>query len=394
MSADFNDCIDFSFTPEEFESKWTAFVLKWPVVGGTHFDKLYEYRSMFVPCYLKHRFFPFLQSTQCSEGINAVLKRYVNPHNSVLNFVKQYEKIQTHVLVREGGNDYRTYHLHAELWSNFPIEKQAYNAYTRDIYHKFHTEFELIGRYNVRPHGDHAYELYPNNEGWVPSYGDRSYFVTVEAAAEEYKCECYKMCKDGMLCCHILNCFTHLGVDVIPGRYILRRWTQQAITGAGSAVEADPDEMPPASKKQLRHTNLSMDFASIARVASGSDATTAILKKHMRATHTELNHFNKCKKKKAKMHAHPGHGAPPTATSARMPPPDSRATPSVDPTPVPSGSTPIAGVPRDPPKSTTKGRAKSKRIESALELHPKRKNKCSFCSSVDHNAANCPGRLV
>ena len=47
-------------------------------------------------------------------------------------------------------------------------------------------------------------------------------------------------------------------------------------------------------------------------------------------------------------------------------------------------------IPRDPPKSTTKGRAKMKRIQriqSALELHPKRKNKCSYCGSVDHNSA-------
>ena len=77
---------------------------------------------------------PFLQSTQRSEEFNAVLKHYVNSHNSVLNFVKQYEKIQTHVLVREGGNDYRRDHLEVELWSDFPIEKQAYDAYTRDIY--------------------------------------------------------------------------------------------------------------------------------------------------------------------------------------------------------------------------------------------------------------------
>ena len=34
-------------------------------------------------------------------------------------------------------------------------------------------------------------------------------------------------------------------------------------------------------------------------------------------------------------------------------------------------------VPRDPPRSTTKGRAKSRRYKSALELHPKKKNKCS-----------------
>jgi hypothetical protein len=47
----------------------------------------------------------FLHSTQRSEGFNPVLKRYVNPHNSILNFVKQYQKIQVHILVKEGGND-------------------------------------------------------------------------------------------------------------------------------------------------------------------------------------------------------------------------------------------------------------------------------------------------
>ncbi|VAH53195.1 hypothetical protein VPH35_032154 [Triticum aestivum] len=51
-------------------------------------------------------------------------------------------------------------------------------------------------------------------------------------------------------------------------------------------------------------------------------------------------------------------------------------------------------LPRDPPKSTTKGRSKTKRIQSALELHPKRKNKCSYCDFVNHNGASCPTRLV
>ena len=69
--------------------------------------------------------------------------------------MKQYEKIQTHVLVREGAQDYRTEHLQTDLWSPFPIEKQAYETYTRDLYKKFRNEFEMIGRYNVRPRGAH-----------------------------------------------------------------------------------------------------------------------------------------------------------------------------------------------------------------------------------------------
>ena len=106
------------------------------------------------------------------------------------------------------------------------------------------------------------------------------------------------MSKDGMLCCHILKKITHIGVDAIPAQYILRRWTQQAIPGVAPSIEAEPDEMPPQSKKLVRQANLSMDFASLARVASGSDVGAAILRKHMRATRIELNHFNKTKKKR------------------------------------------------------------------------------------------------
>ena len=62
--------------------------------------------------------------------------------------------------------------------------------------------------------------------------------------------------------------------------------------------------------------------------------------------------------------AHPGH-IPPTTTGPMA---ANSATPA---TPGSGWSTPIAGVPKDPPKSTTKGRAKSKRLQSALELHPR-----------------------
>uniref|UniRef100_A0A453L3V4 Protein FAR1-RELATED SEQUENCE n=1 Tax=Aegilops tauschii subsp. strangulata TaxID=200361 RepID=A0A453L3V4_AEGTS len=86
-------------------------MMKYEAMTDSHFENLYKYRETWVPCYFKHQFFPFLQSTQRSEGFNAVLKRYVNPHKFILNFMKQYQKIQTHILVREGAKDYKTGHL-------------------------------------------------------------------------------------------------------------------------------------------------------------------------------------------------------------------------------------------------------------------------------------------
>ncbi|KAM0844308.1 hypothetical protein ACQ4PT_057140 [Festuca glaucescens] len=193
LAEDFNECIDFSFSPEEFEAKWALFMAKWPdAAAHSHFHALYQNKATWVPCYFKHWFFPFVQSTQRSEGFNAILKRYVNPNKYVLNFVKQYVKLQVHILVREGGNDYRTDFLELEPWSPFPIEEHVDKFYTKDIYLRFRHEFELIGRYNVSPFGGNFYKLEPNRS-FCAKYGSRTYLVTANKNEGLYSCECSKM---------------------------------------------------------------------------------------------------------------------------------------------------------------------------------------------------------
>ncbi|KAE8782542.1 protein FAR1-RELATED SEQUENCE 5-like [Hordeum vulgare] len=135
LAKEFNEVIDLSITPEELETRWAAMVVTHGIARDKRFDDLYAIKHLWVPCYFRKCFFPFIQSTQQSEGFNAVLKRYVNPQNSVLNFVKQYEKINDKILVKERGNDYRTEELEPRLWSTFPLEKQALRVYTRDIYY-------------------------------------------------------------------------------------------------------------------------------------------------------------------------------------------------------------------------------------------------------------------
>nr|XP_051202028.1 protein FAR1-RELATED SEQUENCE 5-like [Lolium perenne] len=82
LRLEFNDVIDYSMTPEEFEQRWANMVETHGVADNTHFLDLYDLREYFVPAYFRHRFFPFLQTTSRSEGFNAVLKQYVHPHDS------------------------------------------------------------------------------------------------------------------------------------------------------------------------------------------------------------------------------------------------------------------------------------------------------------------------
>ncbi|KAM0856302.1 hypothetical protein ACQ4PT_049219 [Festuca glaucescens] len=306
LAEDFNDCIDFSLSPEEFEAKWALFVGKWPVVCGvnSYFSTLYDNRA----------------KTDC---------------------------------------------LELRPWSSYPIEEHAFKVYCRDIYLRFRNEFELIGRYNVLPFGCNFYKLEPNR-GWCAKYGTRTYLVTANKEEGMYYCECSKMDRDGILCCHILKIFTHLGVDEIPERYILKRWTQGALSGYVPATVAEqPDVMPPESQVQLRHANLNMGFTKLARIASRTDAATAIVNKHLRAAATEISHLNKSLKKKNPVSAVPSTSAPDQPTK-----------------------------PRDPAKTTTKGRTKVHRTVSALELHPKKKVQCQTCGSFEHNSATCKMRFL
>ena len=108
LEGDFKECMNHTVTPGEFEIAWEAMVAKYDLQNNEHFQRLYALRSSFVPAYYIHCFYPFLQSTQRSEGFNAVLKKYVNPNMSVLHFVRQYPKIQDKCLVVQDGQDFKT----------------------------------------------------------------------------------------------------------------------------------------------------------------------------------------------------------------------------------------------------------------------------------------------
>ncbi|CAM0943016.1 unnamed protein product [Alopecurus aequalis] len=267
LAEDFNEVVDESMSIEEFEARWAEMVQKWDLSGHETFAWLKKYAHKWVPCYFRNRFFPFLQSTQRSEGFNSVLKRYVNPQNSIVHFVKQYEKIQIRMLSKEGKNDFDTDELVLDTWSPFPIEKYARAVYTRPIYHRFKMEFELIGSYNVQPQGQNMYLVVPNNLRCYP-YGGRSYMVNAAGGNSNFSCEC--------------------------NRYITRRWTQDALQTIGAPrVPGGKDVMPEESREHIRFANLSRDFVAVAKLGCKSDQAEAIARRHMKEMRTEFAQLNK-----------------------------------------------------------------------------------------------------
>jgi hypothetical protein len=142
LEDDFKECMNHTVAPTEFEAKWAAMLDKYSLQGNEHFQHLYALRSTFAPAFFMHSFFPFLQSTQRSEGFNAALKTYVNPNMSILHFVEQYQKTQDKIHVAEDGEEFKTDDKDKRRWSRFPIERHAATIYTKKLFYRFSKEFE------------------------------------------------------------------------------------------------------------------------------------------------------------------------------------------------------------------------------------------------------------
>ncbi|XP_051197455.1 uncharacterized protein [Lolium perenne] len=177
--------------------------------------------------YFRHRFFPFLQTTSRSEGLNAVLKKYVHPHDSLARFFKQYMKLQERIDVTEDGHEFYGDDKTVRLWGDFLWRSRSFRHTPCPSTTAFSLSFAITS-YNVRDIGvteqRSIHEVFPI-QGSVRGYGRRSYHVDADVANGIYNCECCKINRDGILCCHAMKVMSHLGmVTKYPEHYILPRW--------------------------------------------------------------------------------------------------------------------------------------------------------------------------
>jgi hypothetical protein len=87
------------------------------------------------------------------------------------------------------------------------------------LYHRFQMELRRITSYNDRDCGRGVFEIFPVQR-YVIGCG-RSYIVNVDFKNEIYNCQCCKIKMDGILCCHVLEVMSYIGVlKSIPEHYI------------------------------------------------------------------------------------------------------------------------------------------------------------------------------
>lgn len=76
-------------TIEEFEREWPQVVSKYNLQNNKHVNGLYKIKQFWVPAYLRGYFFGGMTTTGRSESINAFIKRFLDSHTCLRQFVEQ-----------------------------------------------------------------------------------------------------------------------------------------------------------------------------------------------------------------------------------------------------------------------------------------------------------------
>ncbi|KAK1686794.1 hypothetical protein QYE76_047642 [Lolium multiflorum] len=262
-----------------------------------------------------------------------VLKKYL----SLVRFFKQYMKLQEIIDVTEDAHEFDGDEKTVRLWGDFPMEKQILQTYTMPIYNRFQLELRKITSYNVRDIGvteqGSIHEVFPIQES-VRGYGRRSYRVDADVANGIYNCECCKINRDGILCCHAMKVMSHLGmVTKYPEHYILPRW---CLPPPDIVAPRDERQEKPVGQKLsrkdmrlLRYGNLCSDFAKLAVGLAASEKTNEIAERHMRAMEKEMADLKKANAdalKKRKSAKHPVNTNPANDSQESVPMEEDAAT--------------------------------------------------------------------
>uniref|UniRef100_A0A2K1YZS7 Protein FAR1-RELATED SEQUENCE n=1 Tax=Populus trichocarpa TaxID=3694 RepID=A0A2K1YZS7_POPTR len=193
---------------------------------------MYNARQQWAPVYFRNTF----AALSSYHGISSFFDGYVNQQTTIPLFFKQYELALEHSLEKEIEAAYDTICTAPVLKTPSPMELQAANIYTKEVFAKFQEELVEAFVYTANK---------IERDGMATKYrvakyehNDRACIVTLSTSEMQASCSCQMFEYCDVLCRHVLTVFTVTNVLTLPSHYILKRWTRNAKTWIGSEEQS------------------------------------------------------------------------------------------------------------------------------------------------------------
>ncbi|KAK1414938.1 hypothetical protein QVD17_30704 [Tagetes erecta] len=203
-------------TPTEFEEHQRAMDSRERWIPG-------YFRELPMCCLMK--------TTSRAESTNAFFRRYMNPDNTLLQFIVCFEMAMDDQRYMQRKFDFETMTSTPKYMTRLPIEVFAAKIYTHEVFLNVSQEIfkgDLSCAIKGIETGDGTDVYVVRHNEKVKQYVN-DYKVVYRKDRNEVECSCINFARIGFLCRHIFCVFKFLGVNAIPHQYIQNRWTRDPI---------------------------------------------------------------------------------------------------------------------------------------------------------------------
>ncbi|XP_062085665.1 protein FAR1-RELATED SEQUENCE 5-like [Humulus lupulus] len=268
FATDFRNCI-YEYDEEcEFIEAWGNMLGKYNLENNDWLAKQFELKEKWALVYGRETFCANMTTTQRSESINNVLKKFVSYQHTLLRFFKHFERLIDDRRYEELKADFRVSQRNLAPSLSIEILNHETYVYTPPVLRMFEVAFSKAYNYAMGLCNELGavaeYKLTPNGKYF-------HHTVKYDSSINVAICSCKKFEFARILCSHILKVFSFRNVVKIPSQYILKRWTKHAKMGAtGSTSEIKQGDDPKACLA-MRYQDLSRSYTHIVTRASTTE---------------------------------------------------------------------------------------------------------------------------
>ncbi|XP_058108888.1 protein FAR1-RELATED SEQUENCE 5-like [Magnolia sinica] len=282
---DFSRCVYDYEEEEEFLIAWNNMLEKYDLMQNKWLQALFKERNKWALVYGKNTFCADMKSTQRSESMNNVLKKYLSSKYNLLCFFTHYERVVADRRYRELEADFKTRQSTPILYVDVEMLTEAAKAYTPEVFKMFQNEYKKFLSHTIHKSGEFdtvlEFQVVCNDK-----VGGR--LVKFDTSNNTVTCSCKKFEFVGILCSHALKVLDYYDIKVFPSNYILKRWQRDAKVGAvkdhlGFTIQSDP-------KISLgkRYSYLCRKFVKIASMAAEYEDAFDFADRYSDKFHDEL----------------------------------------------------------------------------------------------------------
>ncbi|KAL4315642.1 hypothetical protein AHAS_Ahas15G0205500 [Arachis hypogaea] len=224
---DFKGLIYDNNDHRDFDRRWAAILDKHNLVGSTWLEKTYKTRAMWSYCFLRDNFFGYIRMTSQCEGINSLIRFYVNRKNTLIDFMHNLDKALKEYRNNELIVDFKSQCSEPVMITSLEIYERSASCYfNRNIFKEICNEIQRAGALNIKVLSTTLDKV----ELSVTPLGDQAKDrqVEVDRSKNLFPCSCKLLKSRGIPCSPVFCAMKFENILEFPDSLIYKRWTKNA----------------------------------------------------------------------------------------------------------------------------------------------------------------------